>query len=199
MPGEATNVGQVLSNPEQSATKTSLWERVTGKAKGVERQAGENQIAREFNKQEAEANRQFQERLSSSAYQRAMQDMRKAGLNPALMYGGAKPASAAGGSQASTSAGSTPTGDASGLFSTALTVAGALLTKGVSLGATAATAGTTAGATVASSATGAKAAINAAARARLVSQYTKSAQGLSPIQQAAQRQKALDLIKSRTR
>lgn len=148
---QASNVGQVLTSPEQSAIKTSLWERVTGKAKGVERQAAENQIARQFNKQEAETNRQFQERLSSSAYQRAMQDMKQAGLNPALLYGGAKPASTAGGSQASTSAGSTPTGDASGLFSTALTVAGALLTKGVSLGATAATAGTKSTATIASS------------------------------------------------
>lgn len=149
---EASNVGQVLTSPEQSATKTSLWERITGKAKGVERQAAENQIARQFNKLEAERNRQFQEKLSSSAYQRAMQDMKAAGLNPALLYGGAKPASSPSGATASTGSGGTPTGDASGIFSTALMVAGALLTKGVSLGATAAKSGTAAAAKVASAA-----------------------------------------------
>lgn len=189
-------------DPYKDQYATSWWEKFTGTDKAVTRQASQSEIARLFNSLEAEKNRQFQERLSSSAYQRAVADMKKAGLNPAMMYQGMSGASSPGGSSASTSAGGNVKGDPSGIMGTALMVAGALLTKGVSLGAKAATAGTSAGAKVVSSATGVKAAIasaNAANRASLVSQYTKSAQGLSPIQKAAQKQKALDLIRSRIR
>lgn len=67
--------------------------------------AGSSLLASFFNAREAKKNRDWQEKMSNTAYQRAVSDMQKAGLNPALVYGQSAPA-------ASTPSGSSATASA---------------------------------------------------------------------------------------
>lgn len=99
---------------------------------GIYRDWGSNQaeLARNFNAAQAAMSRDWTANMSSTAYQRAMQDMRAAGLNPILAYsqggastppGASASASAPGGSAASSSApgaitAAAPSGAGAGTF-----------------------------------------------------------------------------------
>lgn len=71
----------------------------------------EQNAAMNYNSAEALANRNFQERMSNTSYQRAVEDMRKAGLNPILAF-------ANGGASTPGGAGATITGASMGMPST---------------------------------------------------------------------------------
>lgn len=71
-------------------------------------------LNRSFAKKEARKDRAFQERMSSTAYQRVMLDMRAAGLNPILAY------KTGGASQPSGSTAAQANFDLSGIAGTAL-------------------------------------------------------------------------------
>lgn len=72
---------------------------------GTWQQSGSEIKSQQYNSAEAEKQRQWQEQMSNTAYQRGTADMEAAGLNPAMMYSsGANPASTPSGSASHSSA-----------------------------------------------------------------------------------------------
>lgn len=66
--------------------------------------AGSSLLGSAINVWQAERNRKWQERMSNTAYQRAVADMKAAGVNPALVYGQGAPSASTPAGAAGTSA-----------------------------------------------------------------------------------------------
>lgn len=101
--------GTSAQNVDSPSSGLSMSDLFGDEIRELEQAAAERQMqyqttsareAMQFSAAEAQKNRDFQERMSNSAYTRAVADMKNAGLNPVLAAG-ASPASTPSGSSAS--------------------------------------------------------------------------------------------------
>lgn len=93
--------------------------------------AEQAELSRVFNAQQAQLQRDFEERLANSAYQRAVSDMKSAGLNPYLAYsqgGAVTPTGATASAQTASHNGSYMTGSNSSILSSSAGIVNSAIT-----------------------------------------------------------------------
>lgn len=132
-------VGEYYNNI--SPSNYGWWDNITGAANTTISNnaftAGQAAIDREYNASEAQKNRDWQEYMSNTSYQRMMKDAKAAGINP-LNLNGTSGASTPSGSTAT--AGGTKHSAATGnnfgsVLGSVIAMVGGVLMKGISTGA----------------------------------------------------------------
>lgn len=88
----------------------TAWEQAEDFVPGIGDSKAQDK-ANKLNAKEALANREFQERMSNTAYQRGTEDMKKAGLNPMLAFTQGPASSPSGGAATAQAASKTRLGD----------------------------------------------------------------------------------------
>lgn len=119
--GGISSLGEYFNRLQSITEANNAWSAAQAQ-KQMDFQASQGEIARQFNHDEAELSRLWQERMSSTAHQREIKDLQAAGLNPIL--------SAMGGSGAPITSGATASGYSPGSGSkgdTDTSLAGALV------------------------------------------------------------------------
>ena len=113
-------------NSAQAAEANAFTQQMWDRAAAYNTEMFERQMA--YNSEQAQINRDFQKEMDSTKYQRAIKDMKKAGLNPILAVTSGIGASGAGGSNASVSA--PQMGSASGAMASGSALSGAQASEG---------------------------------------------------------------------
>lgn len=101
--GDNENLYNMLSYSEYLTGKNNDYNSAEAE-KNRAFQANESAIARKFNAEQAQMNRDWQEMMSNTAHQRQVKDLKAAGLNPVLSVNGGQGAAVTSGSAAQTSA-----------------------------------------------------------------------------------------------